>query len=201
MLTKAAAFQLFFGVATAIIFSIINLKYGIIFFAIHSALNPQSQDEIFPLTYSLAIISVVAISIFYRKHGIISVWYGFSVAFLWVIIFEILWQNSFIISGGFHDTFSRELILFSWLLLGFNSYPIWKKDKISIIALILFALGWTSWVVSGYQQIDTLEGLVFNLFLKIQAFLTIMVIVSPRSARLFLKKHGFEMTVDYTKHE
>jgi hypothetical protein len=137
---------------------------------------------VFPLTASLAVISFIATTlIYYRRLGLISGWYGLTITFLWLILFEILWQNSFIFTGNFTDTIYSEIILISWLLMGLNSYPILTKDRISVIAFLLFGICWGLWLVTGYDQINTKEGLIFNLITKALAFVVVMAMAIPRT--------------------
>lgn len=174
--------QLLFGILTVVFFITINLKYGIVYLVLGSVVSPFSQNEVFPLTASLAVVSFIATTlIYYKRAGIISAWYGLSITFLWLIFFEILWQNSFILTGNFMDTISSEIILISWLLMGLNSYPILNTDKISGIAFLIFGICWSLWLASGYHQINTIEGLIFNLITKAFAFMVIMVMVIPRT--------------------
>jgi hypothetical protein len=180
--------QLFFGIATVVFFVIVNLEYGIVHYVIGAIFSPLSQNVIFPLTASLAVISFLVISLLYRHFGIFSVWYGLTVTFLWIILFEILWQNSFIFTGNFIDTVTSEVILLSWFLMGTNSYPIWKIDKITGIAFVLFGVLWVLWITTGYQQINTTEGIVFNVITKILAFVVVMALVFPRGAGIHTKQ-------------
>jgi hypothetical protein len=168
---------LFFAVT---FFLVVNIETGILNLVIRSAFSPLSQDTLFPLTYSLAIVSFIMTMYWTRKSGLVSLPYSIGVPFLWVIFFEILWQNSFIFSGAFKDNIVSEMILMSWLLVGCISYPIWRADKFTLAAFLTFSLTWVAWVATGYQQMPLMTGYIFNISLKIGAFLTIIVLIFPR---------------------
>lgn len=171
---------LFYLISTLAIFFIVNSYTGILDFAFRSAISPLDQDTLFPLTYSLAILSFL-IGIYWFRHSLLfSFPYAIGIPFLWVIFFEILWQNSFALFGTFTDNLTSEMILLSWFLVGTLSFPTWKIDKFSGIALILFLSGWLAWLVDGYPQMPSTMGFFFNTSLKIGAFFVIMVLVAPR---------------------
>ena len=121
-------------------------------------------------------------------------WYGLTVTFLWLIFFEILWQNSFLLTGNFTDTLSSEIILLSWLIMGVNSYPLWQNDRYTGISVLVFGSMWFLWIITGYNQINTLEGLVFNLFTKALAFCVIIVLTLPRKNKIHTQSKQMEVT-------
>ncbi len=171
---------LLYLLSALIVFFVVNVPTGILNFALNSALSPLNQDPLFPLTYSLAISSFL-LSLYWSRHeGLLALPYAIGVPFLWVIFFEILWQNSFVLFGTFTDNLTSEVILLSWLLLGTISFPTWITDKFTIISFLLFSMGWIAWVLIGYPQMPSMLGYIFNFLLKIGAFLVIMVLVIPR---------------------
>jgi hypothetical protein len=188
-------FQLALAIFSVIFFTVVNLRYGIVFLVITSVSSPLSQNTIFPLTSVLALSSFLIISmVYFKSRGIISLWYGLTVTFLWLIFFEILWQNSFLLNGNFTDTLSSEIILLSWLIMGVNSYPLWKKDSYTGILLLVFSAVWLLWIMTGYNQINTLEGLVFNLITKAIAFFVIVVLTLPRKNKIHTQSKQMEVT-------
>lgn len=172
-------YLVYFAVALVTFFAV-NIPTGILNFAFRSAISPLSQDTLFPLTYSLAIFSFLVSLYWERNAGIMAVLYAMGIPFLWVIFFEILWQNSFIFFGTFTDNITSEIILFSWFFLGTVSYPMWKTDKYSITSFLVFSAGWVLWLIFGYPQMPSYLGYVFNVSLKVGAFFTIMVLAMPR---------------------
>ena len=114
-------------------------------------------------------------------HVLAALFYGFTAAFLWVDVFEILWQSSFLAFGSQFNPVG-EVILGSWLALGGVSwkYWFWRENKYFWYQLLLFASLWSLWIMLGYPQIPTSEGFLFNIPLKILAFTTILALFKPR---------------------
>lgn len=172
-------YLVYFAVALVTFFAV-NIPTGILTFAFRSAISPISQDTLFPLTYSLAIFSFLVSLYWERKAGLMAIPYAMGIPFLWVIFFEILWQNSFVLFGTFTDNLTSEVILFSWLLIGTISFPTWTMDRLTLISFLFFSAGWTAWILIGYPQMPSLPGYLFNFMLKIGAFIVIMIMVMPR---------------------
>ncbi|MEM0156339.1 MAG: hypothetical protein QW597_07065 [Thermoplasmataceae archaeon] len=175
---------LLYLISALAIFFIVNVSTGTLSFAFRSAISPFDQDTLFPLTYSLAILSFFLSIYWFRHFQLLSLPYATGVPFLWVIFFEILWQNSFAISGAFTDNLTSEVILLSWLLVGFLSFPTWKLDKVTMVAFLLFLMGWMAWLGDGYPQMPSARGYIFNITLKIGAFLVIIALVTPRRSEI-----------------
>lgn len=167
-------------VSALIIFFVVNSLTGILVFAVRSAISPLTQDTLFPLTYSLAIASFLVTIYWYRDKGLTGFPYAIGVPFFWIILFEILWQNSFLLFGTFTDDVLSEIILSSWFMIGVISYPTWNIDKFTLWVFLMFSAGWTAWILARYPQMPSLSGYVFNISLKIGAFLAIMLMVKPR---------------------
>lgn len=171
---------LFFVCLICITFVIINVQSGILLFAVKAGLSPLRQNTLFPLTYFLAILSLFISLYWFRGDGILSIPNSIGVPFLWVTIFEVLWQNSFILTGKFGDDVSSELILLSWLLMGTISFPKWETDTRTRLTFLVFIIGWVAWLATGYSQMPSIEGYVFNISLKIWAFVVIIFLVMPK---------------------
>ncbi|MHB1707888.1 MAG: hypothetical protein ACYCT2_00220 [Thermoplasmataceae archaeon] len=167
-----------------IVFFAVNFSTGILNLALRSALSPLNQGPLFPLTFSLAISSFLLSLCWYRREGLFALPYAAGVPFLWVIFFEILWQNSFALVGTFSDNLTSEVILFSWLLIGTISFPTWTMDRLTLISFLLFSAGWMAWILIDYPQMPSLPGYFFNFLLKIGAFLVIIIMVMPRRSLL-----------------
>jgi hypothetical protein len=149
--------------------------------------TPLNQDTLFPLTYSLAIFSFLLSLYWFRHEGILALPYAIGIPFLWVIFFEILWQNSFVFFGTLNDSLTNEVVLLSWLLPGTASFPEWRMDRISLIAFLTFSAGWVYWFASGYLQMPSAAGYLFNIPLKIGAFLAVLILVMPRKRPLHIE--------------
>ena len=171
-------------ISALIVFFAVNLPTGILNLALRSALSPLNQGPLFPLTFSLAISSFLLSLYWYWHEGPFALPYAVGVPFLWVIFFEILWQNSFAIFGTFTDNLTSEVILFSWLLIGTISFPTWTMDRLTLISFILFSAGWIAWILIDYPQMPSFPGYFFNFLLKIGAFIVIMIMVMPRRSLL-----------------
>jgi membrane-associated phospholipid phosphatase len=65
-------------------------------------------------------------------------------------------------------------------MIGVISYPTWNIDKFTLWVFLMFSAGWTAWILARYPQMPSLSGYVFNISLKIGAFLAIMLMVKPR---------------------
>lgn len=180
-LTKRKDIELYviFIILIYTILIIFNIQTGVLSFAIWSGFHPLDEDILFPLTYSLAICSFLIFLYWFRNNGIFAIPLAIGVPFLWVITFEILWQNSFILTGHIGDTLNTELILISLLLMGIISLPEWKRNRISVSAIVIFTIGWITWLWMGYPQIPSTLGYMFNITLKIGAFAVIMILVMP----------------------
>ena len=87
---------------TSTFFIIINVETGILLLAVSEGLSPLRQNTLFPLTYSLAIFSFFISLYWFRNDGILSIPLSIGVPFLWVTFFEVLWQNSFLLTGKFN---------------------------------------------------------------------------------------------------
>ena len=163
-----------------IVFFAVNFSTGILNLALRSAFSPLNQGPLFPLTFSLAISSFLLSLYWFRREALFAIPYAAGIPFLWVIFFEILWQNSFALFGTFTDNLTSEVILFSWLLIGTISFPTWTMDRLTLISFLFFSAGWTAWILIGYPQMPSFPGYLFNFMLKIGAFIVIMIMVMPR---------------------
>ncbi len=63
--------------------------------------------------------------------------------------------------------------------MGIISLPEWKRNRISVSAIVIFTIGWITWLGMGYPQIPSALGYMFNITLKIGAFAVIMILVMP----------------------
>ncbi len=167
---------------TSTFFLIINVETGILLFAVSASLSPFHQNTLFPLTYFLSVFSFLISLYWFRYDGILSIPLSIGVPFLWVTFFEVLWQNSFLLTGKFSDNLNSELILLSWLLMGSISFPKWKKDRVTISAFIAFSIGWIAWLGMGYPQMPSFLGYLFNISLKIGAFALIIILVMTKNS-------------------
>jgi hypothetical protein len=144
-------------------------------------------NTLLPLTYGMAWASVVIMSVVLRRRGlkwIAASFYAFTVAFLWVVVFETLWQNSFLIFG-IGNSLINQVALASWLVLGMVSWRYWTVggNRLFLIQLIAYGVLWLFWIGVGYPQMPDLRGTVLNVTLKVLSFSMILSLFRTQQRR------------------
>jgi hypothetical protein len=147
-------------------------------------INLGSQNVIFPLTYGMALFTVIFSFVrFHAKHGILkTVFLSITTPFAFVASFELVWANTFLITGGYRFLALYYSIMAIWFLFGLSTMFYWRiSTKFWATLLILIAV-YTIWVVSGFHQIQStgityVEAVGLNLITKFLFGLIFIVLI------------------------
>jgi hypothetical protein len=148
-----------------------------------------ATNSIFPLTYGAAVFTLIFSFVRFRKNvklgWIKSLLFALTTPFAFTSTFEGVYQNVAYVArpGMLHINMPGELLLASWVLLGFGSAFFWKLSRKFWVLLMLDAAGFLIWVLIGYPQIYevnslTVFALVLNLETKLTFALTFLVLIS-----------------------
>jgi hypothetical protein len=144
-------------------------------------------NPVFPLTYGAAIFTFVFSFVRFKKYlGTGWLWpflFALTTPFAFVATFEVAYQNlKYFIPGMFETNAAGEIILFSWILLGFATMPYWKVSSAFYVMFAMDVLGFAIWFSVGYPQIYQenslqLYAIGLNAFTKLCIALTFQFLI------------------------
>ncbi len=154
-----------------------------------------TMNHIFPFTYGLSIFTFIFSFVRFRrnlKFGVFkSLSFAMTTPFAFVATFEGVYQNIFyfVAPNEFHTSIPYELLLASWLLLGFASCFFWKPSLKFYLLLLLDIAGFMLWCLIGYPQINAgglfgLYALILNIITKVSFALTFLALIYNGTRRL-----------------
>lgn len=143
--------------------------------ALINASNPTLENSTPVLRYATipsVIASVFLLFYLLRPLKIKAIVYVLAGIIFALVLFESLWH----IVGYFSPSFNSEypiniqgavLLLVFWAV-SIITVKFWHLGKLQAIILLFYALGWMSWLFSGYPQAlsDSLSWIVYNSLLK-----------------------------------
>ena len=158
------------------------------------------EGPIFPITYSLSVASFAVAVFVLKKHLPLKkcLLYGATFPFAPVGAFELFYQNAgdVLRPHSFHTDAHGELVLLSWVVLGFSTFVYWKPSRIFYILLLSNFILFVAWGLSGYLQYyeANMSGLVFNILLKVDffaVFWSLLLEFRAHSVRFRMDQHDF----------
>jgi hypothetical protein len=147
-----------------------------------------STNSIFPLTYLAAFFTVFfALTRFrlnLRLSWLKSLALALTTPFAFTATFETVYQNlSFFARPAIFETNAPgELLLASWILLGFSSLFYWRPSKKFFGILAVDVAGFALWAAVGYPQIFEINQMTnlayaFNILTKLSFALTFIILI------------------------
>ncbi len=113
------------------------------------------QNVIFPITYGVGLFLLIfSILRFSRVMRLLySALFAITVPFAFVSLFELIWSNAYLITGGWKLLDYWYAALCVWFVFGLTSIRFWKVTTKFWIVFFLFIASWIVWIVFGYPQI------------------------------------------------
>ncbi len=134
-----------------------SVLYTMLYWSSLGLLNGTS-NSVFPFTLLSAIISFLLSFAWLHEAGldrIRALLLGASFPFAFTSAFEFVWQNAFIVvrPSLFRGTLAGDILMASWLFLGFSTVHYWEVTRRFILGLAFLVVSFEAWFAVGYPQI------------------------------------------------
>jgi len=146
---------------------------------LRSGVTPIFLYATYPLSLTLFAYGLWVL----RQEWPISLLYASSLPVLAVVLFELVWHILGFLKPAFPYPVNHAgwILIVVWVCFGSITLPRWRLGRPLGVILILNALSWTLWFLSGYTQISTgaPSAYFYNFLLKAETFMVVFTLVYP----------------------
>lgn len=149
------------------IWVVVNVAYGTIPLVANWVFAPvEGGNAALPVSLFWAVATLALSFLWLRASTVVRILLAMTTPFAFLSVFEIVYQHLFLLARPslFKTDLPGEIILASWILLGFTTISHWKLSKISLVILVTLTGTFALWSLVGYPQIYEGNGLFAEAF-------------------------------------